>query len=365
MGIQYFAQLIKDHCDRCYYEVPLENFRGKSIAIDISNLTFMMMCVATKEVTDSTNLATDRPDRDRINRLALDKIIARLALYIQHGITPVSVFDGVTQLKENTKAKRREDKEKVKAKLQEAEARLYSVDPIFRTQMLIDEYAKYYKQVNDVSFDFINELRNVLATVGFPVISAADFGIETQDAEGICAALCLQGNDYCVATASNDSDYHAYGGNLEMVDIYSRYVTTNGIKTMTYYAKVRSLEAILQQSGLTFESFRDLCILMGTDFNPNIKGVGAKRSWDYIVKHRSILNMAYSNIDISALNYPNVIKIFASTIVKVNIPPPDFNVERFREFGRTTFDLYQLRDHASSIADSLNQSFKPQVSISL
>lgn len=354
MGIDYFSDFIREHAPNCYFEIPLESFRHRRVAIDINNLAFAMMSVATKEVVDRTELAINKPDRGNIDRLAIDKIIGRLVIYLQHGITPVCVFDGKPhELKSHAKAKRKANNDRIKNKLKDAEIKLYSVDLLFRVQPLINEYAKYCKQNIEVSYDFMNQLRDILITVGFPVLSATDFGLETRDAEGICAALCLQGNDYCVATVSTDSDYHTYGGNIEITDIYPKYVNNNGVRVHVYYAKVRSLEAILQQCGLTFDRFRDLCILQGTDFNPNIPGVGVKRSWDYITRYGSIVGLGQSGIDISILNYFNVLKIFASTIVKINIPLPNFNVSRFREHGRNMFDLYNLRDHASSIADTL------------
>lgn len=355
MGINYFSEFIKEHAPNCYFEIPLANFRGRRFAIDINNLAFMMMSTAVKEVVERTNLSVEQPDFVEINRLALDKIMARLIIYLQHGIPPVCVFDSKPhELKNHAKAKRKADKDKIKDKLREAENKLYLADPLYRTQFLVNEYAKYLKQNIEVSFDFMNQLKDILNAVGFPTLTAADFNLETNDAEGICAALCLQGNDYCVATVSNDSDYHAYGGNLEVIDMYSKYTTVDGIRVSAYYVKVRSLEAILQQSGLTFEKFRDLCILQGTDFNPNIAGIGAKKSWDYIARYGSIINMAQAGVNVAVLNYPNVFKIFASTIVVINIPQPNFNAERFREHGRNTFDLYQLRDHVNNIVDSLS-----------
>jgi flap endonuclease-1 len=354
MGIQSFSEFLKQRVPNPYFEVPLQNLQDKRLAIDVSHVAYAMMSIAIKEVTDQTNLATERPDQTEIERLALDKIVARLVLFLQHGITPVCIFDSKSHpLKEaHVKVKRKADRDKIENKLKNAETNLYSVDVLFRTQTVIDEYAKYFKQFNNIPHDFMHQLKDVLTTVGFPVFSAEDFGLETTDAEGVCAALCLKGNDYCYAAVCNDSDFHVYGGNLGIVDIYQ--------KNKTYYTKVRSLEAILQQSGLTFDQFRDLCILMGTDFNPNIKNVGPKRSWDYIAKYGSIANMAKNGVNVSILNYPNVFKIFASTITKINIPSPVFNVEKFREHGRNVFDLYHLRDHASSIANTLDKTSIPE-----
>jgi flap endonuclease-1 len=355
MGIKNFSDFIKIHAPNCYFEIPLESFRGRRFAIDINNLAFQMMGIAIKEVIDQTNIAEERPDRNEINRRALDKIIERIGVFLRYGIVPVCVFDGKAhRLKIHAKKKRKGNTDRVRQKLAEAETRLYSADPLFRTQALVNEYVKYFKQINEVSYEFMEQLRNLLNTVGFPTFNAMEFGLETNDAEGICAALCLGGNDYCYAAVTNDSDFHAYGGNIQIIDVYPRSEMVNGVRSSVYFAKVRSLEAILQQSKLTFEQFRDLCILHGTDFNPNIPNIGPARAWDRIQQYGSIAVMS-QYVDVSPLNYLEVLKIFSSTIVKINIPPPDINMELFRANSRNTFDIHGLRDHASMFAYYLNQ----------
>lgn len=352
MGIENFNVFIKNHAPNCYFEIPLESFRGRRFAIDINNLAFQMMGVAIKEVVDRTNVAEERPDRDEINRRALDKIIERIGVFLRYGIVPVCIFDGKAHpLKIHAKNKRKGKADRVRQKLAEVETRLYSLDPLFRTQALVNEYVKYFKQINEVSYEFMEQLRNLLSTIGFPTFNAMEFSLETNDAEGICAALCLGGNDYCYAAVTNDSDFHAYGGNIQIIDVYSR--------SSVYFAKVRTLEAILQQSKLTFEQFRDLCILHGTDFNPNIPNIGPVRAWDRIQQYGSIAVMSQYE-DVSPLNYLEVLKIFSSTIVKINIPPPDINMELFRANSRNTFDIYGLRDHASMFAYYLNQKEETQ-----
>lgn len=351
MGIKYFNEFIKKHAPNCYLEIPLENFRGRRLAIDISVIVFANYSTAIKEVLAKTNLAMNKPDQSEIDRLVIDKVIANLTVYLHYGITPVIVFDSKAHpLKQvGAKAKRKIDKDKIKEKLKEAEDNLYNTDPLFRVQPLVEAYSKYYKQNIEISHDIMSELKNILSVSGFPCFSSSDFNLETTDSEGICAALCISGNDYCVGVVTNDSDVHVYGCNLALTEIYSKKVN----KIPTHFAKVRSLELILHQSGLTFNQFRDLCILQGTDFNPNIPGVGQVGSWDYISKYGSIENMAIYGVNVSILNYPNVLKIFDSTIVKIQIEAPDFNKELFQANGRSTFDLYNLRDHASNIADSL------------
>ncbi len=355
MGILDFSEFLKKHAPNCYFEYALESFRGKRIAVDIHSTIYKMMFGAIADVVERTNIAQEKPDINEIERKTLDMILNRLEILLYYGITPVCVFDGKPHpMKQKTQSKRRAAREKAREKLLEAETRLYSVDPLFRSQPLVNEYKKCYKNNIEARWEFVSQLKDVLASSGFPVVSAEDLNLETRDAEGICAALCMPGNEYCFATISEDSDYHVYGGNIELVDIYPRYVTKGETRSTVYYAKVRCLESILAGSGLNFNQFRDLCIMLGTDYNPRIYNVGLKKCWDYITGYGSIAGVS-TVLDVSTLCYPEVLKIFSSPITKLDFAEPlIFNETRFREHGRQIFDTYGMKDHTGTILNLLS-----------
>lgn len=357
MGIKPFRIFLQKYAPKSCFEIPLDSFRGKRIAIDMNNLIYIMMSPSIKEVISQTNLADTRPDRSIINLKTLDRILFRLEIFMQYGITPVCVFDGVPiELKKNhIGIINRNTRNKIKARLLDAEQRLYSTEPLFRNQHLINEYEKYYKQDMDVDHAFIEQLKDILKTTGFPVICAEDLNLGTNDAEAVCAALCIPGNDYCIAAATMDADFHVYGGNIAIKDIEMRNFIRDNHRIQTHYITIRSLESILNQTGLSFDSFQDLCILMGTDFNPNIPNIGPVKSWNLIQQHKNISAVGQC-MDISILKYPEVKKVFNSTIVKINISPPDFNLSQFYEHGRDTFNLHGLKDH-TSIINRLLQNF--------
>ena len=356
MGILNFSKFLQKHAPNCCYEYPLEAFRGKRIAIDMHGLIFQMMFGATTDIVERTDIAQERPDVNAIERKTLDMILNRLEVLMYYGITPVCAFDGKSHpMKQRTHNKRKIEREKNRDKLLEAETKLYSADPIFRTQILVNEYKKRYKSRVEPRWEFISQLKDVLISSGFPVVSAQDFPIETKDAEGLCAALCMPGNDHCFAAVSEDSDFHVYGGNIELIEIYQKYVTKDDVRSTVYYAKVRTLERILMESGLSFEQFRDLCIMMGTDYNPNIPNVGEVKTWNYITQYGSVAALSMV-MDVSPLCYPEVVKIYASPICKIELTLTQlsFDETRFRERGREVFDTYGMKDHTSTILNLLS-----------
>lgn len=353
MGIKGFTDFLKRYAPNSYFEVPLENFRDKRLAIDMHMMIYDAMYGAISQVLSDTNVRVTKPDPEEINRTALNQIIHKLSILMSCGITPVCVFDGKPHpLKQSTQSSRTNKKEKNLAKLQEAEEKLYAVETLLRSDKLVNDYKKAYRSHVDPGRDFYTQIKDILMTAGFPVFMAQDFGLITNDAEAICAALCISGNDYCAGSVTGDSDYHVYGGNLAIVDYYAKYQTVNGERVKVYYAKVRSLEAILMQTGLSFTAFRDLCILMGTDFNTNIYRVGPVKCWKYIQDYGSIQNLS-EVIDTSVLNYSEVLAIFNASITLLQLDNTDFNTERFCEYGREVFDQYGLHTHTDRIMQYL------------
>lgn len=352
MGIEDFSVFLKDRAPNCYSELPLEAFRGKRLAVDMHNLIYQMVSVSTNDVLYVFK-GTSEVDQSTIERLATDKILNRLEVFLSYGATPVCVFDGKSHpLKSRPGNKRAKNRETLRMKLQAAHDQLFGVDPLLRTQALIENYRKYRKQAVEVSQTFIAQIKEVLSTAGFPVVLAESFKLITNDAEGICASLCLSGNDYCHAGVTEDSDFHVYGGNVQIVEIYQKKVEGD----VEYFAKVRSLEHILAQSGLTFVQFRDLCIMLGTDFNDRIPGVGPKTCWDRLVQWGGVQGWARADPSVlTRLNYHQVLDIFNSTLTKINIDPPLFNLSLLKERGRDVFDAYGLKDHTNYLFDLVSQ----------
>lgn len=301
MGIKNFSQFLKRYAPNTVDEVPLSYFSGESIAIDLPMVVHECMYGASISVLDSTNLALNEPKEEDVIRDTVSRVLKRLNLLWRHGITPVCITDGKTHpLKMNTRQSRIDKKKFCRDKLDAAADALYGVDPLLRTDNLISDYRKAYKSASTPTSKLYDALEQAIPIRGIELLHAEDYELETTDAEGVCALLCRQG--ICCATFTSDSDYHVYGGETALTKIVYR---EGGV-----YVTRRSLTRILENSALTFEQFRDLCIMMGTDFNSNMPRVGVVGSWKYIQKHGCVRNIP---IDTSILNYDNVLRIFDIT----------------------------------------------------
>jgi len=356
MGIEKFGEFLKTHAPNCYIDVPLSHFRGHRVSVDMDNLNHVMMRISTKIEIGETDMANQDPDQVSIHRRAKEMILTKLEVFFQAGITPVCVFDGIPHpLKQHAKQKKAKNKDKLKTRLETARKQLREGDPFIRNPIVLNEYVTCAKQDVKVSREFVHELKDILRSVGFPVLHADDYpNIMTKDAEGLCATLCLQGNDYCVAGYTTDSDFHVYGGNIQITEIEGRS-TKDGI---VQYAKVRTLEAILQQSGLSFPQFQDFCIMLETDFNPNIPGIGLVKAWARLKKYGSLDQMALYE-DVRILNHLQVRQLFNSTIVRLEFDP-NFNMDLFRANSRDVFGVHGLHDHTGRIFHYLEEMFRPK-----
>lgn len=333
MGIKNFGQFIESECPNCYFDIPLISFSRKKISVDMSYFAFLVSDNVKKSLINNYNFQVKPIDTLMLKNLTIRQIIARLEILLYHQITPICVFDSKPmELKNDTRNKRKDEREKIKEKFLESEYNLYSVDPIFRDKQLIDNYIKYFRQQRFVDGTFLSELKITLLNLGFPILTPEDLKLGTSDAEGLCA--CLSYNNYTIACITRDSDYHVYGGDIAILDI--KRINND------YYFTVRLLSKILEESKLTFDSFQDLCILMSCDFNKNIKGVGPKKSIELIKKYKNIYNI--KDYDLSCLNYEEVKKIFSCGLKKIEVDEKllFFDIEKFKN-SITTFSMSDHR----------------------
>ena len=321
MGIHSFAELQKKYFPNCIDYVPLSVFAGRRIALDMGIVMFANFSIAVSRVVDATNLAVDKPDISKIYSLALDICLVKIRMFLSYGITPVCCFDSKPHALKHSAvdSKKTEEREKMAKSLEELETILATSDILLISQTTTQDYAKLLKRTIRIDSNFIIMLTEVLQRMGIPTIHAKDMGLMSNDAEAICAMLCVPGNDYCVAAYTDDTDIHAYGCNYAILDIEDRYEQVDGVRKSMHVAKVRSLSKILAEIQMTFAEFLDLCILMGNDFNNNLVNHGPKKNYDLIRQHKNLETISQIK-DLSPIPYTEVRKMFSSSITRPPVP---------------------------------------------
>jgi len=301
MGINRFFQLLKKFntsLDDISYDIPLSSLKGCKIAIDATNISYVLMYKAQKNVVKNTNFLLNDINREEVinNWINIWKNLIRNLL--SNDIIPICVFDNKSSLMKLDKQKeRRAVKIENLKKINELRDIIYSNSDnsleCLQNLDKVDEYQKLIKNQVYIKSGDMENIKSILENIGVPIISSP----ECVEAEFFCSWLTIEG--HTVATYSTDTDCYACGCPLVITDIRDSFRDQS--------VKVISINNILQLLKLNYNQFLDMCILAGTDFNKNISRIGITKSYNYILKYDNIetiiKNVSINPEDIEALNY--------------------------------------------------------------
>lgn len=250
---------LKNYLDNKYQiskKIPLTSFKGKKIAIDISNWMYQNMCVSRKIVLNKTE-DLNFIDKSKIELLWYNKFLKFIWGWLQYDILPIIVFDGMSLAeKHDVISKRRLQKTERKMKINE----LYKnyKDDILLESKLREELK------NDIYIEpsYYDKIKILMDNIGVPYMYAKN------DAEKLCSSLCIEGHVDIVY--SNDTDNFVFGCPLTAMGHGSK-IQRKGQKIPTL--NIYYLDDILNALSLTHSQFVDFSIFLGCDYN-NRKSFG-------------------------------------------------------------------------------------------
>jgi flap endonuclease-1 len=185
------------------------------------------------------------------------------------------VFDGKPpQLKGEEIKQRRQNREKA---IQEWKQALEKRD-----------YARAYSKAvmtSRLTKSMVEDAKRLLKLLGIPYVQAPS------EAEAQAAYMAKRGDVW--AASSKDYDCVLFGApNLvRFLTIHGQeYLPSKGI-TRPLKPELINLQDLLSHHEITHPQLIDLAILIGTDFNKGIKGVGPKTALKLIKKHGKIENL--------------------------------------------------------------------------
>ncbi|MBX0321516.1 flap endonuclease-1 [Halomicroarcula sp. F13] len=232
-------------------DVSFEDLDGSVVAVDAHNWLYRYLTTTVKFTSDAKYTTADGTEVAN-----LIGVVQGLPKFFEHDLTPVFVFDGaVTDLKDDEVAKRREQRERYEDELEDAReagdsVRVAKLDS--RTQRLTDT--------------IVETTRELLEILDVPVVDAPAEG------EGQAAYMARQGDVDYVGT--EDYDALLFGAPYTL-----RQLTSSGDPELMEF------EATLTRHDLTWEQLVDAAILMGTDFNEGVSGIGPKTAVKEIHEH--------------------------------------------------------------------------------
>jgi flap endonuclease-1 len=236
-------------------KIKVEELSGQRVAIDGYNVLYQFL-TSIRQADGS--LLTDSEGRVTSH---LSGILFRFSKLVENGLKLCIVFDGKPPaLKKNILERRRQ--RKIKAQI-EWEAAIEAGD--------IETARTKAQQTTRLDTNMITESKNLLDLLGIPWVDAPSEG------EAQVASLLNQGMvDY---GASQDFDMVLFGASkfIRNLTLSGRRKLPKQQKWVEVSPEIIDLELSFQKLELNREQLIDVAILMGTDFNPGIDGVGPKR----------------------------------------------------------------------------------------
>jgi len=226
----------------------LEEFRGKVIAIDAFNTLYQFLAIIRQP--DGT------PLHDRHGRVTshLSGLIYRTSNFVGAGIKPAFVFDG----------------EAPRRKARTIHARSVGDLPRARTKAM---------QTSRLTSEMVEQSRRLLDLLGIPWVQAP--------AEGEAEAAFMARQGIAWGVGSQDHDALLFGAPVlvKNLAITGRRKLPRKNVYVTVAPEEIHLDATLRDLRLTREQLVDVGILVGTDFNEGVRGIGPKKALAGIRKH--------------------------------------------------------------------------------
>lgn len=231
---------------------PFDELGGSVVAIDAHNWLYRYLTTTVRFT--SSSVYTTAGGTEVANLVG---VVQGLPKLFEASITPVFVFDGgVAELKGEEVSSRREQREEYEAELEAAragEAEAAEISTLeSRTQRLTETIQETTRELLDI--------------LDVPIVQAPAEG------EAQAAHMARKGDvDY---VGSEDYDALLLGAPYTL-----RGLTSKGDPECMYF------EQTLAELDLTWEGLVDAAILMGTDFNEGIAGIGPKTAVKLIDEH--------------------------------------------------------------------------------
>jgi len=319
----------------------LDDFRGKSVAVDAFNALYQFLAIIRQP--DGTPLM----DSHRRVTSHLSGLLYRTTNLLQAVIRPVYVFDGEPpKLKAKTIAARVEVKQRAEREWQEA---LEEGD--------LQKARSKAMQTSRLTAEMVTESKKLMELMGLPWVQAPS--------EGEAQASDMAAKGAVFAAASQDYDSLLFGA-----PILIRNMAVTGRRKLprkNVYVDVEPEQvdaaAGLASLSITREQLVDLGILIGTDFNEGVRGIGPKKALN-LIRQCSTLEEALHRLGVEIENARELRYIFLTPRVTTEYslqwsdPDPegirrllcdehDFSTERVGGAIRKMIEAAKLRQQKS------------------
>jgi flap endonuclease-1 len=250
--------------------LSLKELSGRLLAVDGQGELYQFLALI--RLKDGTPLGDSK---GRITSHLSGLFYRTTRLIADYGAKLVFVFDGTPPVRKAAEIARRRQ---VKERYEEEHAAALRAGDLARA------YSKA-TMTSRLTRDMVAEARELLRLMGLPFVQAPSEG------EAQAAHLAARGDVW--AAASKDYDSLLFGAPRVV-----RFLTISGKEFLPSRGESRpivpellDLETLLAGWRISREQLVDLAILVGTDFNDGIKGIGPKKALRLVQEHGAIEQM--------------------------------------------------------------------------
>ncbi len=245
----------------------LDELRGRSFAVDGNNVLYQFLALIRRP--DGSHL-TDRDGKVTSHLVGLLYRTTRLIL--DYAMELAFVFDGQPSERKGAELRRRRRvREKAEAEYAKAVAR--------------EDYATAWSKAvtsTRLTQEMVHDAQRLLTLLGIPWMQAPGEG------EAQAAFICARGDVWAAST--RDYDALLYGTPRLL-----RYLTIAGREFLPSQRTSRPLEPELFETdaqlaflGISQDQLIDLAILVGTDYDPGVHGIGPRKALALLREHQRI-----------------------------------------------------------------------------
>lgn len=267
--------------------IEFSQLEGKILTVDASNIIYKFLS-SMRQIDGS-------PLKDLNGNITshLNGIMFQTSSLIDKGIKPVYVFDGkAPELKKKTQEERINIKKEAQQKYEEA-----------RKKGDYETARKYASRTPYLNKEVIESSKKLLTLMGLPYVQAKT--------EGEAQASYMVSKKDAWAVVSQDYDCLQFGATRILKNFKLSARQSKDLQLI-------SLEKTLNELELTREQLVDVAILVGTDFNEGIYGIGPKKGLKLIRKYQTlekVLDVLNKTIEV---DYNDIREIFLNPDVVTN-----------------------------------------------
>ena len=269
--------------------IRLKNLERRKLAVDANNVLYQFLAL----IRTAKGIPLKAPDGTVTSHLT-GLLYRTTRLLSEYGMRLAFVFDGKpSEYKDREIEKRRELREKATREWREA--------------LAAGDYAKAFSKAvmsSRLTRPLIQDAKTLLTLLGVPYIQAPS------EAEAQAAYMAKEGDVW--ASSSRDYDSLLFGAPrlIRYLTISGREYLPSKMTSRPLKPEIITLEEFLSRIGITRQQLVDLAILIGTDFNEGIRGIGPKTALRLVREHGGIDDLPDEIMKKVPVHYIDVRRLF-------------------------------------------------------